>query len=625
MADYKKTIALEIGAQSVTMGVFTPSKRGFTLSRYSRREILLDPVEEGMRMDYVSNAIAEMVKELKVKGEDVHNVVSGQQVFMRFIKLPDIGMDDISEQVGYEAQQHIPFPLEDIIYDYQELASREEGEREVLLVAIKKDVLDNLNGQVEESGLKTRAVDCSITSLYNAFRVSYPEETEPVMLLDIGARTTDIIFADAGRFFTRSVTAAGAFVTNAIAREFKMSFREAEGLKIQNGSISLGNGHTDSMSGEEAALATVIRNAMGRLSSEVLRTINHYRAQYKGNPPVRAYICGGGARMPFVAEFLQSALNIPVEFMNPLNAFGIGSKVSEEDLAMDSLCLGPVAGAAVTGAKAGEFSIDLVPTSVGRERAELKMLPKVIAAGVIALAGAGFYAYSADASASAAELNLQKARPAYEKAQEMENRIENVHSKYKRVMKDMDELAALYNMRTAYADVIKQLVEKATSTKYWFTEFSPLINYNADNTLLEGTDVKGTRLIDLNRSANATPGSALNQAPESVETNRRNDAPVVTAIYVTGYTTKKPGDTKSTAQQEVVRDMVRTNFDERSADSLFDYSSQKMTANGNHYFRFLDAKESKGKLQIPDYVEKFMMVMPLKSPIAIPQLDSEGK
>ena len=78
------------------MGVFTPAGRGFALSRYARRDILLDPVEEGMRMDYVGNAIAEMVQELKVRGSDVRNVVSGQQVFMRFIKLPAIDLDDIA-------------------------------------------------------------------------------------------------------------------------------------------------------------------------------------------------------------------------------------------------------------------------------------------------------------------------------------------------------------------------------------------------------------------------------------------------------------------------------------------------------------------------------------------------
>lgn len=238
MAEFKTTVALEVGAQSVTMGVFTPSgKKGFTLSRYARKEILLDPVEEGMRMDYVSNAISELVTELKVKGSDVRNVVSGQQVFMRFIKLPALDMDDLEEQVGYEAQQHIPFPLEDIVYSYQVLADREDGECEVLLVAIKKDVLDTLNTQVEGSGLNTRSVDCSVTSLYNAFRVSYAEETEPVMILDIGAKTTDIIFSENGRFFTRAVTAAGSFITNSIAREFNMSFREAERFKIDRKSV----------------------------------------------------------------------------------------------------------------------------------------------------------------------------------------------------------------------------------------------------------------------------------------------------------------------------------------------------------------------------------------------------
>ena len=150
MADFKTTVALEIGAQSVSMAVFTPAGKGFALSRYARRDVLLDPVEEGMRIDYVSNAIGEMVEELKVRGHDVRNVVSGQQVFMRFIKLPALDMNDLSEQVGYEAQQHIPFPIDDIVYSYQVLSESSEGEQEVLLVAIKKDVLDSLNTWLEE-------------------------------------------------------------------------------------------------------------------------------------------------------------------------------------------------------------------------------------------------------------------------------------------------------------------------------------------------------------------------------------------------------------------------------------------------------------------------------------------
>jgi len=623
MAEYKTTVALEIGAQSVTMGVFTPSGKGFALSRYARKEILLDPVEEGMRMDYVSNAIGELVTELKVKGSDVRNVVSGQQVFMRFIKLPALDMEDIAEQVGYEAQQHIPFPLEDIIYSYQELASREEGEREVLLVAIKKDVLDDLNSQVEGNGLKTRSVDCSITSLYNAFRVSYPDEDQPVMILDIGAKTTDIIFSEAGRFFTRSVTAAGSFITNSIAREFNMSFRDAEKLKIESGVVSLGSGFTDNLTEQQAALATTIRNAMGRLSSEVQRTINHYRAQYKGNPPVKTYICGGGARLAYAAEFLQSALNIPVEYLNPLNAFAIGSKVDQEALGLDALCLGSVAGAAVTGARVGEFNIDLVPTSVGKERAEMQMIPKVVAGGLVAVLGAAFYAYAANNAATQAERMLGNAEPAMERTENIDSQLETYKTRYDNSMKELAGLEKLFSMRTAYADVLRQLSQYSASVDYWFTDFAPLINYEAENiSLTDSSDFKGTHLIDMTRSRSTSRDTARNSAPEQVDTRKRNMDPMVTAICVNGYTIKKlpKKEGEVTLDHRLVLNNLVDKLNETNAESLFSYQSKDVVRDQNHYFQYIDSKGSKGKVQIPDYVEKFTLILPLKKPIAIPEL-----
>ncbi len=620
MAEYKTTVALEIGSQSVTMGVFTPAGRGFALSRYARRDILLDPVEEGMRMDYVGNAIAEMVQELKVRGSEVRNVVSGQQVFMRFIKLPAIDLDDLAEQVGYEAQQHIPFPLEDIIYSYQELADRGEGEREVLLVAIKKDVLDNLNSQVEASSLRTRSVDCAITSLYNAFRANYDED-EPVMLLDIGAKTTDIIFAEEDRFFTRSVTAAGAFITNSIAREFNLSFRDAEQRKIEDGVVSLGNGYTDAMSEDDAALATTIRTAMSRLSSEVQRTINHYRAQYKGNAPTKAYICGGGARLPFALEFLQSALNIPVEYLNPVDILSVGPKIDEAELEQDAICLGPLVGAAITGSGTGEFNIELVPTSVGKDRAEKKLLPKVAIAGVLALAGAGFYAYAANQSAMESASVLAAARAADEKVGALNSQIENVYSKYESEMKKIQEYAELYKMRGAYAEVLQQLSRKAASIKFWFNEFTPLINYDVDAAELgEKGEVKGTSLIDMRGGRAKSDSSARNAAPEEVNVRKAGKDPMVTAIYLSGFTIK-PLKGDGLPQRGMMHDLVAANFDERSADSLFAYENKKVESSTMHYFQFVNPKNDKA---LPDYVERFSMIMPLKTPIAIPEL-STGK
>ncbi len=618
MAEYKTTVALEIGAQSVSMAVFAPAGKGFALSRYARRDIVLDPVEEGMRLDYMSNAIAELVAELKVKGSEIRTVVSGQQVFMRFIKLPALDMDDLREQVGYEAQQHIPFPIEEIVYSYQTMGLSEDGEREVLLVAMKKDVLDELYGQVQASGLRTKSVDCSISSLYNAYRASY-QDTGCAMILDIGAKTTDILFSEGDRFFTRSVTAAGAFITGAIAREFRIGFREAEELKTTQGVVSMGNGHTDSMEAQQAQLATVIRTAMTRLSSEVQRTITHYRAQYGGSAPVKAYVCGGGARLSYAAEFLESTLNIPVEYLNPLAAFSLGKAIDEEAIALDALCLGPVAGAAVTGAKVGEFSIDLVPTVLGKSRAEAALVPKIIAAGCIAMAGAGYFAYSAKSTCDEVTAARVKMEASYEKDSRLASRVESTESSYKKEQRELEEIAALFERRLSYIDILAKLTEKSPSVKFWISEFAPLINYNVEDfELTAATDTKGTRLINM-ASAKSGSDSSINKAPEEVERRRRNDDPEVRAIYLTGYTLKDPKKgSNSFDHRDIIHKLVELNF--IGDDSPFDLDLTRINQNRNRYFRFLTDEDMKGKM--PNYVEKFMIILPLKKPILIPELKS---
>lgn len=292
---------------------------------------------------------------------------------------------------------------------------------------------------------------------------------------------------------------------------------------------------------------------------------------------------------------------------------------------MDALCLGPVAGAAVTGAKVGEFSIDLVPTSVGKERAEKQMLPKVLAGGLIAVAGAAVFAWAADKTAADAEKMLKTAQPAAEELQSISESIESEMGKYDRAKRELETLNQHYAMRTAYPELIKQISERSASVKFWFTEFAPLINYEADKvTITDSVEVKGTRLIDPNKSRNTGNNSSINQAPEAVDVRSRNKAPMVTAICMSGYTSKKPGDDRSQAQRQVIYDLVAKNFDERSADSLFSYQNADVLKNMNHYYQFIDSKGSRGKVSVPDYVEKFMLIMPLKNPIAIPEL-SEGK
>ena len=190
-------------------------------------------------------------------------------------------------------------------------------------------------------------MDCALTSLYNAYVDSYPDEKEPVMLIDIGAKSTDLIYSEQGRFFTRSISAGGIFVTSAIAREFNVPFMEAERLKTTSGLVSMSNGQTEGLDPATANLATVIRTAMTRLASEIQRTTNHYRAQMNGSAPVKAYLCGGGASLPYTKEFLEDKLGIPISFFNPMHNVGVGSGVDVNTISREAFILGGLIGTAV--------------------------------------------------------------------------------------------------------------------------------------------------------------------------------------------------------------------------------------------------------------------------------------
>ncbi len=361
-----------------------------------------------------------------------------------------------------------------------------------------------------------------------------------------------------------------------------MSFRDAEKLKLESGLVSLGNGFTDNLPEQDAALATTIRNAMSRLSSEVQRTINHYRAQYKGTAPSKAYICGGGAKLPYAVEFLQSALNIPVEYLNPLHAFSIGSKVDTEALDMDALCLGPVAGAAVTGAKVGAFSIDLVPTSVGKDRAELQMLPKIITGGIVAVLGACGFIFLTNSELKKAEQELQTATKQVKELETHSSAVAKAETNYNEKFAEFESLATLYTQRTAYTDIIRGIAEVGTSYKFWFSQFEPV---STQDPILDQTiesSGRHTRLFAPS-AANGVPSlGQLNPAEQNIN-----------AIYIKGY---------CLASEE---NALRSAYENIAKLKFFDSE----VANKDRHVQIINNDNSANASL--DYLKTFHMILPL--------------
>src|SRR5690349_11180617 len=176
MAAVPPIISLNLGSQSLGLAVFEAQpNRGLVLTTYSLRELISDPAAETDRNQQLSEVLRTMMRQMGVRPGPVQYAVSGQSVFARFLKLPAVAQEKIERIVTFEAQQNITFPIEEVVWDYQLVSSGVLDKIEVLLIAIKADLLEGINAAVEETGLQTTLVDVATMALYNAFHYNYRE------------------------------------------------------------------------------------------------------------------------------------------------------------------------------------------------------------------------------------------------------------------------------------------------------------------------------------------------------------------------------------------------------------------------------------------------------------------
>jgi type IV pilus assembly protein PilM len=477
MADPQTTVALNIGSQRISVAVFETSKEGdLILKAYESDTIVADPVFEASREIQIKVALKDMVERLEIAKLKVRYAISAQAAFMRFVKLPPIQDDNIEQLVTFEARQHVPFPLNEVVWDYELIES--DGEKEVVIVAIKSDVLEEINDIVNAAGLATAEVDVAPMALYNAYRSAYGVTDEPTLIVDIGAKTSSLLYVEGVHFFTRSVQIGGASISSAIAKEYQVSFGEAEHQKIHNGLVALGGGHTDTLDESIAALAMVIRNALTRLTSDISRTTNYYRSQHNGSAPKRILLAGGGANLPYTLEFLNEKLGLPVEFFNPLTHISISSDVNTELLQQEAHMMGELVGLGLRGIGKSSLNIDLVPSAVEQMRDADRRKPFLIAAAAILVAGFSIWAVMKQVAASKAVDELRT-------ISEVKDDLSPDASKISSLLKKEE---SLNTVATAYTDiqeehsywftVISEVREAFASDSVWLTEMSPIYGFD---------------------------------------------------------------------------------------------------------------------------------------------------
>jgi type IV pilus assembly protein PilM len=538
-----RLLSLNLGSQTIGLAEFrTHAHGGIVLVDYRLREIPAELLNEETHHSQITTALREMMDELRIKHGRVNYAIAAQSAFARFVKLPLVDQEKIERVIGFEAQQNVPFPIDEVVWDYQLVGGGPDRQVEVVIVAVKAEYLETINAAVEESGLRADKIGLATMGLYNAFRYNYTNIPGCSLLVDIGARTTNVLFIEPGKIFSRSVPIGGSSITAAIAREFDESFAEAESRKRRDGFVSLGGAYAEPADADVARVSKIVRATMTRLHAELMRSISHYRAQQQGNRPDRIFLCGGSAGMPYMREFFHEKLQVPIEFFNPLKNVTVSGSAQLPEVTRSAHLLGELVGLALRSVTTCPMELTLLPASVVRRKELEKRRPFFIAAtACFLLALLGWSAYYTRAA--------QVTRQTTEAVQQKNNIMRAAETRLDKLKKDVASLDSIatplitaVNDRNFWPEILEDLNSRLPESDIWITELAGTSGGKALGPAEKRTAEKAPTPV---------PAPEASPAGRSKTKTPSTSGPAIDGILVRGLYLYNP------KQQEIVLDFFR--------------------------------------------------------------------
>lgn len=459
MAVFEKDriLALDMGASKIVLAEFHISKKGdLALLRYGISPIGADTKSESDKLAYIVTAIRDIMREQGIRPAPMLMTVSGQSVFPRFVKLPPVAHDKIKQIVQYEAEQNVPFPIDEVVWDYQ-LIGGDEGEMNVMLVAVKIDTVKRLTDCVQAAELEPEVVDVAPMALYNAVCFNYPSQTECTMVLDMGARSSNLIFIEQNRIFSRSIPVAGNTITQALMKEFDVSFDKAEEIKREHGLVAFGGvyaGPDDEM-GERTS--KIIRSVLTRLHAEVNRSINFYRSQQGGTAPSVVLLTGGSSIIPHVDTFFRDKLKVEVDYLNPFSNVSVDAGIDVDRINEDLQSLGEVVGLALRRSLTCPVEINLMPPDLVARKLFRKRLPffAMTAAGIV-LTMLCWWVYF-DRMGAVLKKQYVDVSGEIKRFKKVEKQLKSATIKHDASVEKLDQIAKVVGIRTRWSEVISAI------------------------------------------------------------------------------------------------------------------------------------------------------------------------
>jgi type IV pilus assembly protein PilM len=310
----KGVVGLDIGSSAIKLVELRERKGEFHLQRLGIEPLSPEAIVDGSIMDssLVVDAIHRLNDQTKVKGPNYATSLSGHSVIIKKIQLPAMTEEELASSIQWEAEQYIPFDINDVRLDYVVLTEGEPGRdnMEVLLVAVKRDKVNDYVSVISQTGKQPVLVDVDAFAVQNAYEVNYELDPRKVVaLINMGAGVTNInILARGTTVFWRDISFGGNQFTEALQREFNLSFVQAEGLK-QGESV-------DRYSPADAR--PVLDAVSAEMASEIRKTFDFFSATSSEGPVDELMLAGGCSLTPNLQQVLRERFQVPTELMNPL-------------------------------------------------------------------------------------------------------------------------------------------------------------------------------------------------------------------------------------------------------------------------------------------------------------------
>ncbi len=307
----KDLLGLDIGSNSIKAVEFEWVKNP-RLKHFGMIPLPPEAIVDGALMDSASivESIRSLVEGLKIKTKNAAVSVSGHSVYTKAITVPLTPQDQLESAILWEAGRQIPFDIEDVRLDYQILDEGVKSDQmSVLLVAAKKEMIDDYKAVIEEAGLSPAIVDVDVFAIENAFNLNYESAIDEVVaLVNIGASVMNINILKGGTSaFTRDVSIGGRQITEEIQKRLKMTYEEAEAIKLKERDAGAQSGEVDQ----------IVQTMVDQIATVVKQSLEFFLASSTGEDVKKIYLSGGCAKIQMLPSMIEERIDTPVEVFNP--------------------------------------------------------------------------------------------------------------------------------------------------------------------------------------------------------------------------------------------------------------------------------------------------------------------